>query len=599
MRRTLTCLLLCAVVSLLCPPVHAQIHPTTTLAAQTGNNTSAANSFATQSNGNLGAGNVSKVDVHSLLYPGAATKIYAHLVPWFGGSNHMNVGYSSTDPAQVHRQVADMISRGLDGVIIDWYGPGTPEDNATKLIMAEAQKHANFTFAVMVDKGAIRHAGCGSCSPQQALINELNYIARTYYSSPAYMRSNGRPMVSNFDLDLHYSIDWNTVRGAVAGNPAFIFQHASGFTHSQTSGSYSWVILSSDYGMSYLSNFYNTGLSHTSEDAYGASYKGFDDSLASWGTGRVMSQQCGQTWLQTFAKINKMYNSSSQLDALQLVTWNDYEEGTEVESGIANCLSVSGYMSGGYLQWAVQGNENTLDHYTVFISTDGYNLMELTRVAAGNHSINLRSYTLPAGNYTLYVKAVGKPMFRNHMSGPVKFVAKSTASASSAAIVLGASPSAVTLTQGQSAKLLVTVSATGGEAGSVALGCSNLPVGARCSFAPSSVTPGGGTAATTLTITVGTTTVAAARPLRSALAFYLPMVGFTGLFLLQGGNLRKRALAVLAALLLLLACSCGGGSSPAAPSSTKNIVPSGTYTVLVNGSSSSAQNFTPVTLKIQ
>src|ERR1041385_5853073 len=46
---------------------------TTTLAAQTGNNTSTAGTFAAQSNGNLGATNVSKVDIHSLLYPGATT----------------------------------------------------------------------------------------------------------------------------------------------------------------------------------------------------------------------------------------------------------------------------------------------------------------------------------------------------------------------------------------------------------------------------------------------------------------------------------------------------------------------------------------------
>jgi hypothetical protein len=54
--------------------------PTTTLAAQTSNNTSASNSFGSQSNGNRGAGNVSKVDVHTLLYSGATTKVYAHLL---------------------------------------------------------------------------------------------------------------------------------------------------------------------------------------------------------------------------------------------------------------------------------------------------------------------------------------------------------------------------------------------------------------------------------------------------------------------------------------------------------------------------------------
>jgi len=99
--------------------------PTTTLAAQTANNTSAANGFVNQKNGNLGANNVSKVDVRTLLYSGATTTVFAHLMLWFGDGGHMNVGYSSTDPAQVQRQITDMISRGIDGVVIDWYGRNT------------------------------------------------------------------------------------------------------------------------------------------------------------------------------------------------------------------------------------------------------------------------------------------------------------------------------------------------------------------------------------------------------------------------------------------------------------------------------------------
>jgi hypothetical protein len=63
----------------------AQFNPTTTLSAETGNNTSAADSFTAQSNGNLGAVNVSKVPTRTLLYSGASAKIYAHFMPWFGG----------------------------------------------------------------------------------------------------------------------------------------------------------------------------------------------------------------------------------------------------------------------------------------------------------------------------------------------------------------------------------------------------------------------------------------------------------------------------------------------------------------------------------
>src|SRR5579871_889007 len=111
------------------------------LSAQTANNTSAANNFPSQSNGNLGANNVSKVNVHTLLYPGATTKVLAHMMLWFGQSGHMNVGYNSNDAAQVQRQITDMISRGIDGVVIDWYGPNNSIDQATQLVMHEAEKH--------------------------------------------------------------------------------------------------------------------------------------------------------------------------------------------------------------------------------------------------------------------------------------------------------------------------------------------------------------------------------------------------------------------------------------------------------------------------
>src|SRR5579863_3719665 len=181
--------------------------PTTTLASLTTNNTSAANSFIAQSNGNAGAGNISKVNVHSLLYTGANTKVYAHLMLWFGGSNHMNVGYSSTDPAQIHNQITDMISRGLDGVIIDWYGPNNSIDQATKLVMAEAENHPGFTFAIMIDAGAMGPNTCWGCSSQQVLINLLQYLEHTYFSSPAYMRRYGQPVVTNFNIDYAYSIN--------------------------------------------------------------------------------------------------------------------------------------------------------------------------------------------------------------------------------------------------------------------------------------------------------------------------------------------------------------------------------------------------------
>src|SRR5262249_7724659 len=155
-----------------------------------------------------------------------------------------------------------------------------------------------------------------------------------YFPSPAYMTRQGQPVVTNFNIDLSYSIDWKAVNAALSTKPVFLFQNNDGFTHTLSGGSYSWVMPTTlDYGMSYLSSFYNTGKAHTAEETVGTSYKGFNDTLSGWGSGRIMSQLCGQTWLKTFSRVNSLYNSGKQLSTLQLVTWNDYEEGTEIESG--------------------------------------------------------------------------------------------------------------------------------------------------------------------------------------------------------------------------------------------------------------------------
>jgi hypothetical protein len=580
------------------------VKPTTTLAAQTANNTSAANTFVAQANGNAGPGNVSKVDVHSLLYSGTSTKVYAHLLLWFGGSNHMNVGYSSTDAGQIHNQITDMISRGIDGVIIDWYGPNNGIDQATKLVMAEAESHPGFTFAIMIDQGAIQWDSCSGCSAQQALISQLQYIEQTYFPSKAYMTQQGRPVVTNFNIDLSYSVDWSAASAALSTQPIFLFQNNSGFTHVLSDGSYSWVMpTTSDYGMSYLTSFYDAGMPSTAQQTIGAAYKGFNDSLASWGSGRVMGQQCGQTWLQTFSEVNGLYNSGKQLSTLQLVTWNDYEEGTEIESGISNCLTISATASGNTLQWSIQGNSNTVDHYVAYVSTDGQNLMPMPDLNVGTGSMNLCSYSVPNGSYTFYVQAVGKPGMTNQISGAVTVTSTCVAGTTGrSTFSLGTNPSSMTISSGGSGNLTVTAaSQSGAFNNAIALTCSGLPQGMTCSFSPASITPGSGSVNSVLTIAATTVVSADHRDRGHFLAAtWLFSFGVFGLTLI-GKVQRKRLVTVLGACVLAAmivgATSCGG-SSTSSPAKASN-ASSSSYIVTINGNASSVQLATTVTVTVR
>jgi hypothetical protein len=381
-----------------------------------------------QTTGNEAPSNVSKVDTRTLLYPGATTKIYAHFMAWFGQSSHMNIGYTSSDPNQVKRQVTDAMSRGISGFIEDWYGQNNSMPNATAFALkAEAEsRNGGFQFAIMEDGGALNScAGSSGCDLTGQMITDLTYAYNNFETSPAYMKINGRPAVFFFDPDRFGTLDWARVTANVPGNPMLIFQNSGGFTHAQSGGSISWVMINTssanDWSQSYLDGFYTAGKANPQGHAFGATYKGFNDTLAGWSANRIVNQNCGQTWLSTFSEIGKYYSSATQLESLQLVTWNDYEESTEIETGIDNCIAVSASVAGNQLSWTVSGNENTVDHYTPFISIDGVNLMALPDVAAGVHSFDLSSYHFAAGSYSVFVKVVGKASMKNHMSAAVPY----------------------------------------------------------------------------------------------------------------------------------------------------------------------------------
>jgi len=423
-------LILCFLAGSIAAFAGTNFKPTTTLTAETSNNTSAAGTFATQTNGNIGAGNISKVPTRTLLYPGSTAKIFVHTMPWFGFGDHMDVGYASNDPAQAQRQINDMVSRGIDGAIIDWFGQGklthkfVSYDQAVQDLMAAAQAHTNFHFAIMDDAQSLQAcSNTAGCDVTQTLIDDLTYVYNTYGSSSAYLYYNNRPVVYFFGQEF-YTIDWTRVRASAPGNPLFIFRNTEGFSDAENNGAFAWVepelVTTSDpMALKYMGQFDQQALSLLPTYSNAAAYKGFDDSLASWGSNRLIQQQCGQTWLQSVAESAKYFSATQQMIGIQFVTWNDYEEGTEIESGIDNCVTVNASATGSVVSWSITGQSSTVDHSTVFLSQDGENLMWLADLPVTTTSLDLAPFGFDPGNYSVFVEAIGKPSLTNKMSAAV------------------------------------------------------------------------------------------------------------------------------------------------------------------------------------
>jgi hypothetical protein len=300
----------------------------------------------------------------------------------------------------------------------------------------------------------------------QRLQNDICYMNGYHFGNDAYQKFGGRPIVQFFIDEREWTNLFNSKSGSTwddvwtkvrnwsnnlpvncsnnsvpsplpynanNGAPLFIFRNGSGFTHTASDGSFGWVNpvsnqddlkITKDGSGGTVDDFYTAAAANPAKLTWGEAYKGFNDIQAAWGSGRIIDQRCGQTWLQSLAA-GGFYSSTNQLPFLQVATWNDYNEGTPIEMGIDNCYTVSASISGSTLSWqAVPDNANaspsTIARWLVFDSTDGGSTyQQIAALPATGTSYYLTS--LPAGSNTLFVKMIGKPDIINRSSSQLTF----------------------------------------------------------------------------------------------------------------------------------------------------------------------------------
>lgn len=187
----------------------------------------------------------------------------------------------------------------------------------------------------------------------------------------------------------------------------------------------------------YLDRFYTDAATNVPKGqiAVGVLYKGFDDSNANWWSDRVIAQQCGQVLLGTAGELtyeansaNTSYWASHQMPYMQVATWNDYEEGTEVESGINNCYSgitPTINMTQTTLSWSLTASDTTYattkSIYGYALWTAPHNQDNITLRAivtpASKMSVSLPQLNVPPGqDVDIYVEMIGQPLIQDLMS---------------------------------------------------------------------------------------------------------------------------------------------------------------------------------------
>ncbi len=133
--------------------------------------------------------------------------------------------------------------------------------------------------------------------------------------------------------------------------------------------------------------------------------------------------------LKTASEIAKYFGGSNpQIPYAQVITWNDYEEGTATEDGIDNCYTVNSSIAGSTLNWSLIASDSmyasttTVHHFTVYYADASGNLyVAAANLPVSTNSLDLSSF-VPPGTWTMYVEMVGQPLIINRMSNGVTYI---------------------------------------------------------------------------------------------------------------------------------------------------------------------------------
>ena len=274
-----------------------------------------------------------------------STLVLAAYQAWFGLPNHLPAPYTSTDPIAIARHLEWAQDRGIDGFVVDWYGP--PDgltndgdrgfiDQATTTLLQQAENTPNFKVGLMYDEGTLRHVTAFTTT---RVISDLLY-ATHYFTSSHYLTLSDRPALYVFPYpDVDENIDWTQVRQQLGVDVTLLTMgpNTSAPSHdTHFDGFYAWVQATpwipyhcTDVGLGYLDWFYRTmqGITYADKLMVGGVWPGFY--ALSWDKGRCMERRCGRTWRDTWALVEQF-----RPPVVLIETWNDFEEGTDTEYGV-------------------------------------------------------------------------------------------------------------------------------------------------------------------------------------------------------------------------------------------------------------------------
>lgn len=294
----------------------------------------------------------------------SSKKVFVHFMPWFEtpstnsglwgqhwtmsnqNPNIINNGkrqiasnyypligpYASGDTNVIDYQLLLMKLSGIDGIFIDWPGTLNYSDFRKNLantnVIVSRLANVGLKYAIVYEDQNLQYASPSTPSGEIAAAQaDMSYVQANYFkdAGATYETFNGKPLLLDFGpfSALNSASQWNTIFSAISTQPSFVtyeYQSAKGGTNAV--GEFAWV---QQNNMTNLNNFYAYGYSGAK---FGAAYPGFNSFYAQGGWP-------GPTWVITPSVAQFEQTLSLALTQsgqyIQVVTWNDYGEGTIIE----------------------------------------------------------------------------------------------------------------------------------------------------------------------------------------------------------------------------------------------------------------------------
>ena len=253
--------------------------------------------------------------------------------------------YDSKDQNILEYQVLLMKLSGIDGVIVDWYGIEDFYDyaliNESTNFLFEYIKKAKLLFCICYEDQTIKHMVDNNHFTKAEAIRHgqavMCYMEQQWFCEESYVKLDNRPVLLTFGPQYFFnSSDWDMLFSVLNTPPHFFTLNNK--LNPVATGAYPWPpmwksvngILTQDALHEFLDSFY---LESTDwEFVVGGAFSGFHDIYSQAGLGFTygfLDSDSGRTLNETLQK-----SSDNKSDIIQIITWNDYGEGTNIEPTI-------------------------------------------------------------------------------------------------------------------------------------------------------------------------------------------------------------------------------------------------------------------------